>query len=299
MIRKIFFSIILMIISTNIFAQEFNCTVQVSSKQVQGTDRRIYQTIQNAIYDFINNRKWTNYSYKIEERIECNILVTISSRSSSRFKAKLNLMLRRPIFNTSYNSVLFNFVDKDFNFDYIEYQPLEYADNTYTSNLTSVLAYYAYIFLGLDADSFSPLGGTPYYEKAQAIVNAAQNSDENGWKAYENTKNRYWLVENLLNNNYKPIRDCIYQYHRKGLDIMNDKLEVGRASILHSLTLLQRVHNNKPNLFLLHLFMDAKSDELVNIFSKAPVQDKRKAVNILKELDPANSSKYQKILTGK
>ena len=245
----------------------------------------------------MNNRTWTNYSFKIEERIECALLITISQKiSSDVFKGTINIVLRRPAYKTSYNSASLNFIDKDFQFRYVEYQPLDYFDNVYTSNLTSVLAYYVYILLGLDFDSFSLYGGTPYYEKAQAIVNTAQNAGERGWKAYENQKNRYWLVENLLNPAYQKIRKFIYEYNRKGLDIMSEDTQTGRANITKSLDLLQQLYNERPGLFILQVMLDTKRDEIIDIYSEGSPVEKTKAVNILKKIDPANSSRYQEIL---
>jgi len=295
--HKIIFSFILFIFSVQAFAQEFNASVQVTAQQVEGTDKKVYQTLQQAIYEFINNRKWSNYQYKVEERIECTFMITITERvSSDEFKGKLNLVIRRPIYKTNYNSVLINYVDNDFDFKYIEYQPLDYDENTFTSNLTSVLAYYINIVLGYDGDSYSLFGGTPYFEKAQSILNSAQNATESGWKAFESTKNRYWLIENLMNTTYSPIREASYKFHRLGLDVMTENIENGRTAVSESLELLRKVNRQKPGLFLLQLFLDAKRDELINIYSQAAPIDKTKAINILKEIDPSNSSKYQKIL---
>lgn len=295
--RKVLFPILIFIITLHVSGQEFYCNVQVNSQQVEGTDKRVFETLQNAIFEFMNNKKWTNYSFKIEERIECAIVITISRRiSSDVFEGTINLVLRRPAYKTSYNSALLNFIDKDFQFRYIEYQPLDYSDNVYTSNLTSVLAFYTYIFLGLDFDSFSLYGGTPYYEKAQAIVNTAQNAGERGWKAYENQRNRYWLVENLLNPAYQKIRIFIYEYHRKGLDMMAEDTQTGRANITKSLDLLQKLYNERPGLFILQVMLDTKRDEIIDIYSEGSPVEKTKAVNILKKVDPANSSRYQEIL---
>jgi len=295
--RKIIFSFILFTFSVQAFAQEFNASVQVTAQQVEGTDKKVYQTLQQAIYEFINNRKWSNYQYKVEERIECTFLITITERvSSDEFKGKLNLVIRRPIYKTNYNSVLINHVDNDINFKYIEYQPLDFDENTFTSNLTSLLAYYVNIVLGYDGDSYSLFGGTPYFEKAQSILNSAQNATESGWKAFESTKNRYWLIENIMNTTYSPIREASYKFHRLGLDVMTENIENGRTAVSESLELLRKVNRQKPGLFLLQLFLDAKRDELINVYSQAAPIDKTKAINILKEIDPSNSSKYQKIL---
>lgn len=276
--------------------------VTVSSQKIEGTDKRVFETLQTALYEFMNNRKWTNYNIKLEERIECTVLITIDERpSSDEFHATLNLVLRRPILNTSYNSVLLNYVDKDFDFKYVEYEPLDYSDGTFASNLTSTMAYYAYMFLGFYFDSYSLYGGTQFYEKAQAIVNQAQGTSEIGWKAYEGLKNRFWLVENVLNASNNPMREFFYKYNRLGLDQMYDKSDAGRAAITESIDLLQKMYNAKPGLLLMTVTLDAKKDELVNIYSdsRVPPVEKNNVVNILKEIDPANGSKYLTILESK
>lgn len=296
--KKYFFVFILSLAGVSLFGQEILCTVQVASPRIEGTDRRVFESMQTAIFEFINNRNWTNYSFKTEERIECSILITIDERVSvDEFKGKINLILRRPVYNSAYDTPLLNYVDNDFQFEYIEFQPLDYAENTYTSNLTSVLAYYINIFLGLDFDSFSLYGGTQFFESAQTIVNNAQNSAYGGWKAFENTRNRYWLVENLLNPAYQSLRKFSYEYHRNGLDIMSDNAAEGRSHITRNLNLLRTTYNERPGLFLLQLLVEAKRDEFINLYSEGSNTEKTNAINILSEIDPANSSKYQGILS--
>ena len=278
-------------------AQEFMCQVSINSAQVEGSEKKIFQTLQTELYEFVNNRKWTNFVCKTEERIECSMMITITERvSSDQFKGRINVVLQRPVYKTSYNTNLLNLVDKDFDFKYVELQPLEYNDDAYTSNLTSMVAYYLYVMLGLDADSFSKFGGTPYFEKARNVVNAAQNSPDRGWKAFESLKNRYWLVENLMNNTYSAYREGLYSYHRMGLDLMSDNMDLGRSGINDCLEDVQRVNREKTGLFITQLFIDAKKDELINIYSQAAPMDKTKAINILKEIDPANGSRYQQIM---
>ena len=277
-------------------AQEFNVSVQVSSPRVEGSEKKIFETLQQELYDFVNNSQWTNYVYKPEERIEGTILITVEQRSGEDFKGKMNVALRRPVYKASYNTALLNYIDKDFDFKYVEFQPLEYSDNVFESNLTSTIAFYLYMYLGLDGDSFAKNGGAPYYAKAQNIVNMGQNAREKGWKAFESQKNRYWLVENLTNPAYASVREAMYRYHRHGLDKMSDDVEAGRAGINESLELLRKANRERPGLFILQLFLEAKREELINIYSQASPMDKTKAVNILKEIDPANANRYQKIL---
>ncbi|MGE5424205.1 MAG: DUF4835 family protein [Syntrophothermus sp.] len=288
--------------SLRAFSQELDCQISVTSQQVEGTDKRAFEALQQALYEFVNNRKWSSYDFRIEEKIEGTIMITVNERiSSDEYKATLNLVLRRPVFNTSYNSPLLNLVDKDFTFKYVESQPLDFSDNTFTSNLTSVIAFYVYMFIAVDMDSFTPYGGTPFYEKAQGIVNAAQNAQEVGWKGFESQKNRFWLVENFTNSSNAAIREFYYKYHRQGLDLMYDKVDQGRTAITESMNYLQTLYNAKPGLYGLQLIFDAKRDEFVNIYSdqKVPPMEKTQVVNILKEIDPANGSKYQTILSGK
>ncbi len=284
------------------FAQEFECNVNVTATQVEGSDKRVFETLQNAIYEFMNNRKWSSYNLRVEEKLECTILLTITERlSADEFRGNLNVVIRRPVYNTAYNTVLLNFIDKGFQFRYVEFQPLDYSDGTFTSNLTSVLAFYSYMFLGLYFDSFSPSGGTQFFEKAQEVVNAAQNAPESGWKAYETERNRWWMVNNYMNPANSALRDFGYTYHRLGLDQMYDKVDQGRNSVTESLQYLQKLYNAKPGLFALQLIFDAKRDEIVNIYSDQRVSptEKTTVANLLKEIDPANSSKYQAIVDGK
>lgn len=296
MFRKLIV-LLLICLPALVSGQEFMCQVSVNAAQVEGSEKKVFQTLQTAVYEFINNRKWTNYVYRPEERIECSMLITITERvSSDQFKGRINVVLQRPVYKTSYNTNLLNLVDKDFDFKYVELEPLEYNDDVYTSNLTSMVVYYLYIMLGIDADTFTKLGGTPYYEKARGVVNAAQNSPERGWKSFESQKNRYWLVENLMNNTYSAYREGLYSYHRLGLDLMSENMDLGRSGINDCLENVQKVNREKTGLYITQVFIDAKNEEIINIYSQAAPMDKTKAINIMKEIDPANGSKYQQIM---
>jgi hypothetical protein len=269
---------------------------------LEGTDKRIFETLQTAIYEFMNNRKWSNYNFRIEEKIECTILLTVNDRmSGDEFRGTLNLVLRRPVYNSAYNTIILNRVDREFTFRYVEFQSLDYSDGVYSSNLTSTLAFYTYMFLGFYFDSFSLYGGTAFFERAQEIVNTAQGAQETGWKAFEGDKNKFWLVENVLNPSNAGLREFAYKFHRLGMDQMYERVDIGRNSVTESLELLRKISNSKPGLFLLQLTLDAKKDEFVNIYSdqRVPPMEKNNVVNLLKEIDPANSSKYQTILEGK
>jgi hypothetical protein len=233
----------------------------------------------------------------MDERIECNIMINITSEvSTNEYKATIQVMSSRPVFNSSYNSVMFNYLDNDFQFQYVEYQPLDFSISTFNSNLTSTLAFYAYVILGFDYDSFSANGGQEFFQKAETIINNAQNAQEKGWKAYEGSKNRYWIIENLMDQKYSGIRECMYQYHRLGMDVLAEKPDDGRSVIAESLKLVQQVHRAKPGSFILQLFFNAKADELVSIFSESFNDEKTRVFAILREVDPANLTKYQKMM---
>ena len=279
-------------------SQELNCQVSINHSQIQSQDVRVYQTLQKAVYEFMNNRRWTDRVFKTEERIECSIFINIKTREGDLFKASIQVQSRRPVFNSSYNSVMINHIDNDFSFEYVEYGPLDFQVTSFQSNLTSVLGYYAYIIIGMDFDSFGDHGGTPYFNNAQQIVNNSQNAKETGWKSFESQKNRYWLIENILNGSYDDYRTFQYKYHRLGLDLMYDKQSKGRMEILAALQLLTKVHRARPGLYILNLLLEAKREELIGIFSEAPPNEKAQAKNYLIEIDPAHSSDYQKIVSG-
>lgn len=278
-------------------AQELNCTVQINSQNVTTVDRKVFETLQTAIFDFMNNTRWTNDIFKNEERIDCSLFINVNQAlSSDEFQATITVQSRRPVYKSSYFTPVLSFEDKDFTFKYVELQQLEFSENAFTSNLTSALAFYAYLIIGLDYDTFAPEGGTPYFQKAQNIVNNAGNTTHQGWKAYESNRNRYWLAENLLNANFKIMRRTLYAYHRKGLDAMHTDIETGRNEIFTSLEQLQTVFNLAPGAFLLQVFFNAKVDEIVNIFSQAFPETKNKVVTLVNQIDPAHSNKYQKIV---
>lgn len=296
---KKYFVVFLLLISFSAVtqAQELRCNISISAQKIQGANRTMFETMQTDLYEFMNNRKWTDHQYAMDERIECNFFINLDEQiSSDEFKGSIQVQARRPVFNSSYETVLLNIKDNDFHAKYVEYQTLEFNETSNKDNLTNILAFYAYIVLGMDYDSFSPDGGTEYFQKAQMIVNNSQNAREKGWKAYESERNRYWLVENLLNKSYSAFRNCTYQYHRQGLDLMADKAPEGRGVIAESLKSIQKVFRTRPSLYILQVFFDAKSDELVNIFSKSFPDERNRVVAILNECDPSNGSKYEKIL---
>src|SRR5574344_943767 len=295
--RKIFlFFVLLSALSLNSFAQEFNVQVSVNS-QIQGTDKKIFETMQGVIKDFINTRKWTNFNYQTVEKIEGSISITVKERPSQEdFKADVSIQLRRPVYNSSYTTTMLNTQELDYFFKYQEGAPLEFEQNTYYDNLTSTIAFYLYYFLGIDADSFSPNGGAPYFLICQNIVTAAQKSAQKGWKSYENQKNKYWMSENYNNATYRKMHNVWYNYHRMGLDRMSGESQSeARNSILSAIEDLQSVNREKTQLICVKQFIDAKADEIIQIFKGAQENEKTKVVSILKEINPANSNKYDQI----
>jgi hypothetical protein len=281
------------------WGQELNCMISISTPGMSETDRQIMQTLQSDLYEFVNQRNWTEYQFQSQERIEASILITINEKiGGDEYRGTIQIQSRRPVYQTSYSTPVFNHQDRDFHFRYLENQALEYSDNTFISNLTAVIAYYVYIIIGFDFETFSPNGGTPYFERAQAIVNMAQNTPERGWKSFEGQRNRYWLVENIFNNTYRGIREALYTYHRLGFDKMTENMDLARGEVINALEMLQRTHRERPGSFLMQAVLTAKSDELVNLFTEASPMDRNKAITILTEIDPANSAKYRRMSAG-
>ena len=295
--RKLISVFILFFLVSIVSAQELNCQVSVVSPAISASaSKSVFQTLQSSIFDLMNNTRWTNDVFKNDERIECSILINVTQQvSTDQYQATIQIQSRRPVYKSSYNSTMINFMDNDFTFTYLQYQPIEFVKTATNPNLISVLAFYAYTIIGMDYDSFSLDGGSPYFQDAQTIVNNMQNAAEKGWKPYESDNNRYWLMENILDPYLKPLRQCVYQYHRLGLDIMEKDRDAGRAEILQSLELLQKVNDDKPGAFGLQFFFDAKADEIVNIFKQGLPDEKSKIVSLLANIDPANSNKYNTI----
>jgi hypothetical protein len=273
-----------------------NCNININSEQVEGSNKSVFVTLKKSISEFVNNRKWTELTYANTERIECTMNIIVKKMDIDVFTAEIQVQSRRPVYNSSYYSTLFNFKDNNFTFKYKEFDQLEMNENTITSNLTAVLAYYAYIIIGYDMDSYSRLGGTPYFLAAENIVNSAQGADLTGWKAFESPKNRYALVNNLTDEAFKKFRSFVYDYHRLGLDEMTSNSANARGKIAEGLPLILEANRARPSAIIISTFMDAKSDELVNIFSKGNQKEKTDAVEILSDVNPTQTSRYEKIL---
>ena len=275
-------------------AQDLNARVQILSPKIQITNKRAIDELEITMRDFLNNRKLSTDNYKTQERIDCSFILNITSwDGSSNFKAEAQIQSSRPIYGSTYGSTILNLSDKDFNFSYFEGQPLEFSDQIFMNNLSAILAYYAYTIIGLDYDSFSKLGGTPYYIKARNIVDNAQNTPFAGWKAFDDLRNRYWLIENLNNKSYTPVREILYEYHRNGLDLMAENSLKARKQILSLLPDFQKIEKQKQGSMLNQMFFTAKATELINVIEQANPQEKLKAFSILSEIDPANIGKYE------
>lgn len=285
----------LLSVSAISYSQDLNARVQILAPQVSNANKRIVDVLEVSIKDFLNNRRWTADALQPQERIDCNFVITITEwdGSSSNFKAEAQIQSSRPVYNSSYNSTILNLSDKEFTFAYSEGQALDFSDQNYLTNLTSLLAFYAYIITGMDYDTFSKLGGTPYFQKAQTVLNNAQIAPNVGWKAHESLRNRFWLIENLMNKAYNPIRENLYEYHRDGLDVMVENPSKGRKAIYSILPQLEKIDKQKQGAVLNQVFFTAKSDELINILNDAEPQEKLKAFSILSVVDPANSLKYE------
>lgn len=285
----------------NLKAQELNCQVSIITDarlEVTSVEKEIFDQLKQTIYDMMNTTQWTKDKFKVEERINCNIQIQINSiPSPGTYSGSMQVQSSRPSFNSSYNTTVFNFQDDDITFSYSRNSVLIYAPNQFRDNLTSVLAFYAYFIIGMDYDSFSLKGGTPYFNEAQSIVSNAQSSGAAGWKSNEAGKrNRFYLVDNVLHQLFEPLRECNYEYHRNGIDKLYDDKLAGRKAIFDALTKLNKVVATRPNSINLLNFVQAKQVELKNLYADAEVKDKNEIVNLLKRLDPANATKYQEIL---
>ena len=295
--HRLFLIFIFFSLSGYLAAQELNCQVVVNDERAQTSDRQVFRDMEQSFARFMNDRKWTNDTYLPEERIDCNVAITIESMPAvGFFNATVQIQSSRPVYNSSYSTIMLNFADRDWQFEYVESTPLDFGDNVFTSNLTSMLAFYAYVVIGLDKDSFEEFGGEEQFKKALDIVNLAQQSDRAGWQAFQSNRNRYWLSENLNNQDLRPIRKGIYTYHRLALDQFETKPDESRVLIVDVLKGIQAANRNIPNSILKISFFDAKKNELAKIFEKGNPATKREAYNIVVNLDPSNTEKYKSII---
>lgn len=306
MCRKIVYTLCLMLMAPVLLsAQELKARITVNT-QALGTpaDKKAFQTCQAALNNFLNNRKWTKETFQNNEKIVCNFLLMITeAQAGNIYKAKLTVQAARPVYNTNYECPLINFIDENVTFKYVEYQSIEFNENRVSGsdpvvgNLPAILAYYVYVIIGLDFDSFSLRGGDPYFQKAMNIVNnAPEGRDISGWKAFDGLRNRYWLTENLTNNRYNLMHDAIYSYYRLGMDYMYENETEARSAVLNSLSLINTMNNDIPNTMIVPFFFQGKATELIRIFKKATPEDKQKAREILQKIDISNSNTYKQEL---
>jgi hypothetical protein len=298
--RNLFIIFIISIFTSSITAQELNCQVSVINSpklQISANDLEIIKDMETNIYEFINTTRWTKDNFEIEERINCNVLITLTAKTGTDgFSGKIQIQSSRPVHNSAYNTTLFNFVDSDFDVTYLRGSAILFSIEQYRDNLSSILAYYAYMILAYDYDSFSLEGGSNYFKKAQTIANLAKDSGS-GWDSSAGKrKNRYWLVDNAQQSLFKPLRKAYYNYHRLGFDMMQKDMPNARKEVLASLKLIDKVQRARPGSINVQIFLSSKTDELVSLFSQAEMKEKNAAVNLLKRMDPASSSRYQEIL---
>ena len=288
---------ILLILFTSVLvnAQELNCSITVNADKIPGSNKQIFTTLENSINEFVNQKRWTNLNYKPQERIDCNFTLTILEQNGSEFKGHIQIQSSRPIYNSSYLSPVFNFKDDNFSFQYTEFEPLQFNENTFESNLVSVISFYVYTILGFDADTFVLDGGTSYFTKAQNILVQAQQSGYAGWNQNDGTGTRFTLVDNILSPTYSLFRNSVYDYHLKGLDVMSEDTMKAKRKIAESITGLKSIFDSRPNAFLLRVFMDSKATEIASVFSDGPIVDTSKLKEDLLKISPVNAAKWNEI----
>ena len=281
-------------------AQELNCTVTINSDQIEGSNKQVYETLKTSIEEYMNHNKWTNMTYAEFEKIECSMLIIVKAVNDNLYYCEMTLQSRRPVYGTTYSTPLLNFNDPQFNFSYQEFDRIEYQQNSFSTNLTAMLAYYCYLIIGHDQDSFQRMGGTPYFEQCEEIVNLCQsasmeNAEQNGWQAFKSNRNRYALINNLLDEAFKKYRNFYYEYHRLGLDEMSANVVNGRARIAEGLAVLKEAYRARPATYVVNTFLDAKAEELVDIFRKGTDKEKQTVYNLLMDIDPTRQNTYERI----
>lgn len=295
---RIILAAIVLTLSSVVTAQELNCKVKILHSQVQGTNTSVFETLETALNEFMNNRSWTELQFSEVERIECTFNITIKTYDveENRFTGELLFQSSRPVFNSAYNTTVFSMKDNDFSFTYKEFDQLDFNENMLDNNLTAMLAYYAYLIIGMDLDTMSPLGGTDILRKAELVVNNAQSMSEPGWKTFDDPKNRHGIINDYLESSMEPFRQLQYKYHREGLDEMSNNVDRGRNAITEAIAMLNEAHKNKPLSMLPQIFTDYKRDEIVNIYSgHGTAKEKEEVYNILSELNASQNRQWQKI----
>ena len=293
--RKIVQLLGILFFTVQLNAQELKCTIAVNADKIPGSNKQIFKTLENSLNEFVNQKRWTNFNYSPQERISCNFTLTILEQSGDDFKGHIQIQSSRPVYSSTYLTPVFNFKDDNFSFSYIEYEPLQFNENQFESNLTSIVSFYVYMILGMDADTFALNGGTPFFTKAQNIVVQSQQSGYFGWNQSDGSKSRFTLIDNMLAPTYSLFRSALYNYHLKGLDVMHQNKSSAKQKIAASVEMLKTIYDSRPNAPLLRVFMDAKADEIVSIFSDGPNYDAFKLKEDLLKISPLNAAKWNDI----
>jgi len=276
-------------------SQEINFELTINSDLVNQTNQQIFKTLEQSINEFMNNKAWTNQERLNEEKLDCSMVLNLTGYNNTQFEATLQVQIQRPVFNTNFKTPILNYLDKDISFSYQEYQPLFYNTSTYESNLISLLSFYAFISLGIEADTFEERGGSVFYGVAQQILNLTNQNQKKGWNQADGNRNRYWLIDNLSSNTFREYRIAMYGYHRSGLDMLIEDPVTAKQNIMSSIESLNRLYFRRPNAFLNQIFFDAKSDEIVDIFSGGPEVDFQKTLNLLNKIAPFFGPKWKRI----
>lgn len=295
MLNKVTIIGLMLLWSVCSFSQELNCKLVVNAMQTGNENNQVFKTLERQLTEFINNTQWTNNGIKPQERIDCSMVITIQDYDTDIFRATLQVQSSRPVYNSTYTTPVYNFNDRDFTFQYLEFQNLIYNPTQYESNLISVLTFHINMILGLDAETFAPMGGEPYFTQAQAILNYTQQNNYKGWKAEDGQQTRYMLIDQLLSNQYKEFRDAMYKYHRLGLDVMHIDAKKGKQAIADAIAELRTLNNRRPNSFLLRVFFDAKASEIEEIFSDGPSINITTVMDNLNRIAPTHASKWRNI----
>lgn len=297
--KKIFFTLIVVVSVFASHAQELNCSVNVLLPQQVNSPPELFQTMKNTIAEFVNGRKWTRDTWNSEERIDCSIQITIEQQVDARtFRGAMQVSSSRPVYNSDYKTPVLNVNDRNIEFTFQENTMIQWSNDQHRDNLSSLLAFYANLIIAMDYDTFQSEGGTEYYLTCQTIINNAQNAPEPGWRANEKgQQNRFWLIENILTQTFKPIRDCLYTYHRQGMDKLYQDVTGARQVMANALLDLKNIHKIKPSSYNMQVFFYAKSDEVVNLFKPTPTEEKQRIIDLCKLIDPGNITKYDKMAT--
>ena len=293
--KKILCVLLACVLSFQVTSQELNAQVIVNSDLVNQTNQQIFKTLERALKEFINTQVWTEKAFLNQEKINCSFVFNLSAYSNDQFEATLQVQSERPVYQTSYDSPVLNFLDKDITFSYQEFQPLFFNESSFESNLISLISFYAYVIIGLDADTFLQNGGNRYFEKARQVLNLAQSSVRKGWKPGDGLRNRFWLIDSLRSNTFKEYRQTMYNYHRSGLDQLTNDPIAGKKALMLSIQNLEPLFQRRPNAFLLQLFFDAKVEEIVNLFQEGPKIDFKKTEDVLKKIAPFFGGRWKQI----